>query len=217
MNSTLGTIDETVDAPTEAFIIVPPEAEEKQHQVKEGVKTPKPHKDQVPKTGRESTHPVILDKATFQGRQTPIPMIPLPPPPPPTSHFHTSSATYPGEGHWDNWKPQASYRQEPQYEKSWNDQWRGDSYAPQQGYRPWENYRPLSYGRHPSSPYTSLLHVSREPQRIDHQGQDHANASSPDLHFRKFKAWLESQRQGFQRVRLLFLSSYIIPCQGVII
>jgi hypothetical protein len=209
MASSLGKIDETVDATTEASIHVPPEAEENQHSVKEG-KNPKVHKNRVQrsvsdrvKTGRESSHPVILDKAALHARQnnaepprTPIPTIPSLPPPQ-MSRFTTSSATFPGDGHGENWHPQDPYGQDLQYEKSWNDQWRSESYvhhAPQQDYRQWESHRLLPYGHHPSSPYTSSLHVPREPQRNNYQGlQQSASAHSRDLHFREFQAWLASQ------------------------
>jgi hypothetical protein len=230
MASSLGKIDETVDTTTEASI----HAEENQHSVKEG-KNPKVHKDRLKrlvsdrvKAGRESSYPVILDKAALHARQTnaelprlPIPTIPPPPPPPQTSRFTTSSATFPNEGHGENWHPQDPYRQDPQYEKSWNDQWRSESYvhhAPQQDYRQWESHRPLPYGHHPSSSYTSSLHVPRDPQRNDYQGpQQSASVHSWDLHFWEFQMWLPSQQLGFQWVRPNSFHSYLIPCPGKII
>jgi hypothetical protein len=110
MTSTLGKIDEAVDATTEASIHKPPEEEERLRSVKVG-KGPKDQKDWVKrsalksdriKTGRESSHPVILDKAAQHARQANAePPIrtppPLPPPPPQLSRFATSSATFPGE------------------------------------------------------------------------------------------------------------------------
>jgi hypothetical protein len=73
------------------------------------------------------------------------------------SSVATSSATFPGEGHGEDWHPQDPYGQDPQYKKSWSDQWRSDSYMhpTQQDFRLWEGHMPLPYGHHPSSPYTS--------------------------------------------------------------
>jgi hypothetical protein len=167
---------------------------------------------------RESSHPVILDKAAQHAHQTnaepPIRTPPSQPPPSPQSRrFVTSSATYPGEGHEENWHPQDPYGQDPQYEKSWNDQWRSDSYmhpAPQQDFMRWDGHMPLPYSHHPSNPYTSSLHVSREPPRNDYQGPQ--QASSASFHFRDFQMWLASHQRGIQRVRFNSFYSYLAPC-----
>jgi hypothetical protein len=69
-------------------------------------------------TGRASSHPVILDTAAQHARQANAePPIRKPPPPPPQppqlSRFATSSATFPSEGHGENWHPQDPYGQDP--------------------------------------------------------------------------------------------------------
>jgi hypothetical protein len=148
------------------------------------------------KTGRASTHPVILDmaaqRACVANAKPPIRTPPPPPPPTPQpSRFATSSATFPGEGHGENWHPQDPYGQDPQYEKSWSDQWRSDSYmhpAPQQ------DFRPSSVG-----PYTSSLHVPREPPINDYQGPQQTSSSS--IHFRDFNALSDAVQRVIQRVR----------------
>jgi hypothetical protein len=174
--------------------------------------------------GPISTHPVILNKAALHARQTntePPIRTPLPPPPPPqSSRFATSSATFPGEGHGENWHPQDPYWQDPQYEKLWSDQWRSDSYMllnKTSGIGMAIGHRPLPYGHHLSSPCTSSLHMPREPPRNDYQGlQQSASFHSRDLHFREFQTWLASL-QGVQRVRFNSFLSYLAPCPGKII
>jgi hypothetical protein len=135
MTSTLSKVDKAVDTTTKATIHKPPEEEERLHSVQEG-KGPKVQKDRAKrtasdriKTGRASTHPVILDTAAQRARQAnaePPIRTPFPPPPPP-NRFATSSATFPGEGHWENWHPQDPNGQDLQYEKLWSDQWRSAS------------------------------------------------------------------------------------------
>jgi hypothetical protein len=97
MTSMLNKIDEAVDATTKASIHEPPEEEESLRSVKEG-KGPKVQKDRVKrsasyqiKTGRESSHPVILDKAAQHARQANA-ELPIRTPPPPHLLRHLSRA-----------------------------------------------------------------------------------------------------------------------------
>jgi hypothetical protein len=172
------------------------------------------------KTGRASTHPVILNTAAQRARQTNAePPIRTPPPPPPQpSRFATSFATFPGEGHGENWHPHNSYGQDPQYEKLWSDQCRSDSYnhpTPQQDFRRWDGHMPLQYGHHPSSPYTSSLHVPpREPPRNDFQGPQQTSSSS--IHFRDFHTFSDfcSTSRPTGKIKNLFILITLPATEG---
>jgi hypothetical protein len=220
MTSTLGKVDEATETTTEATIHEPPEEEECLRSIQED-KDPKVLNDRAKRTapdrhksGKVSTHPVILDTAAQRARQVnaepPKRMPPPPPPPPPQpSQFATSSATFPGEGHAGEWRPHDPYAQDAQYETSWSEQWRSDSYnhpAPLHDFRPWDGHMPLPYGHQPSSPYTSLLHVPpREPPRNDFEGLQQSLSSS--IHFQDFNAFSDAVQRVVQRVSL---NSYFI-------
>jgi hypothetical protein len=207
MTSTLGTIDEATKILTEATIHNPLEEEERLQPVQKD-KSPRVQKNQSKrttsnrhKTGRVSTHHVILDPAAQRAQQvsTEPPRRTPPPPPLQAGRFATSSATYPGEGHGGDWCPCEPYGQDAQYDET---SWRRDSYnhpAPLHDFRRCESHMPLPYGYQLSSPYRSSLHVPpREPPRNEYEGLQQTSSSS--VHFLDFSAFSDAVQREIQRV-----------------
>jgi hypothetical protein len=204
MTSTFSTVDEATENVTEATVHDTPEEEDRLGPVKLSKRTTLNRH----KTGRLSTHPVILDPVAERAQQVstepPRRTPPLPPPPPPQAgRFATSSATYPGDGHGGEWRPRDKpYGQDSQYDEMlWSESWRRDSYnhpALLHDYRCWDGRMPLPYGYQPLSPYRSLLHVPRRgPPRNESEGLQQTSSSS--VHFRDFS---DAVQREIQRVSL---------------
>jgi hypothetical protein len=134
MASTLGTVEETTEDMTEAVVHDNPDDRP--------VKSKRAASDRL-KTGRASTHPIVLDPAAKRARQLIAADPPLPPtsapPPPPAGRNASSSATFPGERHrpvvWSevnhggDWRPRNDpYEQQFASDAQYNESWRHDPY-----------------------------------------------------------------------------------------
>jgi hypothetical protein len=214
MTSTLGTVAETTEIMTDAVVHDNPD--------ERPVKSKRTASDRL-KTGRASTHPVVLDPAAKRARLliAADPLLPptsAPPPPPPPARRNASClSTIPGECHrptiWSGvndggeWRPcDDPYEQQFAGDAQYDESWRCNSYrcpAPLHDNSRWDEHTPLLYDYQPSSPFRSSLHVPpRRPPRDEFEGRQQTSMSS--IHFQDFNAFRDAVQREIQRVSLSF-------------